>query len=123
MRNILFVLLALAAMGTGGWTVFRQLQSSPVSLTVGEEPEEITYICTETHTVSRGEWQTMPAVNPQTGRRTLVQALYCQQCGQWYPAPPPEMAQQSPRGPACPKDGATLGMEGPLVNAQASGGG
>lgn len=122
MRNIFVGLFVLIACATGGWTVYRQFQAVPVSLTLGEEPEDITYICTETHEVTRGEWQTMPALNSKTGRRTLVQALYCPQCGKWYPAPPPEMAQQSPRGPSCPNDGGSLTMDGPLVRAQANGG-
>lgn len=122
MRHILLGLFVLIACMTGGWTVYRQFQSAPVSLITGEESEDITYICTETHAVTRGEWEPMPALNPKTGRKTLVQALYCEKCSKWYPAPPPEMAQQMPRGPACPKDGAPLTMEGPLVNAQASGG-
>ncbi len=114
MRNVMIGLMALVAFATCGWTVYRQVQPPLVSVTIGEDPEEITYLCTETGEVSVGEWQPMPALNPKTGRKTLVQALYCSQCRAWYPAPPPEMAQQSPRGPACPKDGSSLTVEEPF---------
>jgi hypothetical protein len=118
MRNLSIALLALLAVATGGWTVYRQVQSAPTSVTVGEEPEEVTFVCTETGAITRGDWQVSPALNPKTGRRTLMQALYCEKCNKWYPAPPPEMAQQSPRGPACPKDGEVLTMDGPLLDGQ-----
>jgi uncharacterized protein YbaR (Trm112 family) len=108
MRPLLLGFFLLIALGTGGWTVYHQFKAPETSLQVGEEPEEITYICTETQEISKGEWQDTPATNPKTGRRTLMQALYCHQCKKWYPAPPPEMARQSPRGPVCPKDGQTL---------------
>ncbi len=114
MRNALMGLVALLALATCGWTVYRQVQTPPVSVTIGEEPEDVTYLCTETGEVTRGEWQPMPAVNPKTGRRTLVQGLYCSQCQSWYPAPPAEMANQSPRGPTCPKDGSSLTVEEPF---------
>ncbi len=114
MRNLLIALFALIALATGGWTVYRQVQAPPTSVTIGEEPEEITYVCTETGDVSRGEWQPTPALNSRTGRKTLMQGLYCSQCRKWYPAPPPEMVNQQPRGPACPKDGSALTVEEPV---------
>ena len=114
MRNVFVGLFLIAAIATGGWTVYRQVRTPPTSVVIGEEPEDITYICTETGDVSHGEWQVMPALNPKTGRKTLVQALYCSKCRNWYPAPPPEMVRQSPRGPTCPKDGSTLSVEEPF---------
>lgn len=114
MPKILIGLILVAAIATCGWTVYRQVQPTAVSVTIGEEPEEITFVCTETGEVSHGEWAPTPAMNPKTGRRTLMQGLYCSQCRKWYPAPPPEMAERSPRGPACPHDGSTLTVEEPV---------
>jgi len=69
----------------------------------GPEPSaEITFICRETGALSHGPRQPTPAINPQTGRATLVQALYCPECQKWHPAPPAEFAERMPRGPVCP---------------------
>lgn len=122
MKNVMIGLLALIALATSGWTVYRQFQKPSVSVTVGEDPDDITYICTESGDLTRGEWQPTPALSLKTGRKTLMQALYCAKCRSWYPAPPAEMAQQSPRGPACPKDGSSLTVEEPVEDAEESGG-
>ena len=114
MQKLFFGFLILAGCGWGGWTVYQQTKSEPTSLIIGEESDEITYLCTETGEVSRGEWGVLPAVNPKTGRRTLVQGMYCAQCRKWFPAPPPEMAQVTPRGPSCPVDRSALSVDGPF---------
>ena len=114
MRNSFIVIPALLALGFGGWTVLRTFHSMPNEIVVGEEPEEITYLCLETGKVSEGAWQPTPALNPATGKKTLVQGLYCAKCNKWYRAPPPEMVERSPRGPSCPVTGDPLSMEGPL---------
>ena len=112
MQKLLTGIVILAGCGWGGYTVYQQTKSPPTSLIIGEESDEITYLCTETGAVSRGEWEPTPAKNPKTGRKTLVQGLYCSQCRKWYPAPPPEMAQQTPRGPTCPVDHSALSADG-----------
>jgi hypothetical protein len=66
------------------------------------------YVCRETRKLSRGPRQATPAVNPKTGRETLVQALYCPKCRTWYPAPPAALAERMPGGPVCPKTGTPL---------------
>lgn len=117
MRNSYFIIPALLALGFGGWTVIRTFQSTPNEIIIGEEPEEITYVCTETGKLSQGEWMPTPALNPATGRKSLVQGLYCAKCRKWYRAPPPEMVERSPRGPTCPVTGEPLSVEGPLTVA------
>ena len=54
-----------------------------------------------------------PAINPQTGERTLVPGLYCKTCAKWYPSPPPEVLQRSTAAYRCPKDGQPMSLEGP----------
>jgi hypothetical protein len=114
MRNSLIAVVALIALGFGGWRVIQSMQSTPNEIVLGEEPEEITYLCLETGKLSLGEWQPMPALNPATGKKTLVQALYCEKCDKWYRAPPAAMAERSPRGPVCPVTGTGLAVEGPI---------
>jgi hypothetical protein len=63
---------------------------------------EITYVCRETKVLSRGPRVATPAINPKTGRATLVQALYCPECRKWGPAPPPELRERFMAGPVCP---------------------
>ena len=53
--------------------------------------EEVAYICLETHELIRGPVQTTPAVNPKTGRNTLVPAVYSTRDRQWVAAPPEEV--------------------------------
>lgn len=114
MRNGLTLLFAVLVLGFGGWTIYSAFRSTPNEISLGDEPEEITYLCTETGAISRGEWQPMPALNPVIGKKTLVQALYCSKCKTWYKAPPAAMQQQSPRGPTCALDGSPLTTDGPL---------
>jgi len=56
----------------------------------------------------------LPAVNPNTGKRTLMPALYCPQCDTWYAAPPVEVQQRNPDSRRCPKHGTPLSTEGPV---------
>lgn len=56
---------------------------------------EVTYVCTETKEVVRGPVQPEPALNPKTGRRTLMRAVYATQTQQWVPAPPEQVLRQN----------------------------
>ena len=62
---------------------------------------QITYICTETNEITKGPWQQTPAVNPVSGKRTLMVAFYCQECKAWLPGPPPP-PDRPPVWPRCP---------------------
>jgi hypothetical protein len=115
MHKAFIVIPALLALGFCGWTVMSAIDSTPNEISLADsiesidtEPDEIHYICTETGALSVNERRSTPAVNPKTGRRTLVQALYCCKCRKWYRAPPVEMAERSPRGPVCPVTGSRL---------------
>ena len=115
MQKLMAAALIFVGCGWGGWTVYQQTRTAPVEIVIGEESDEITFLCTETGAVTRGPWAATPAVNPQTGRKTLQQGMYCSLCHKWYPAPPPEMARQTPRGPSCPVDNSALSTDGPLA--------
>ena len=70
--------------------------------------EEIHYICQDTGQLSQGPRVETPALNPKTGRKRLVQALYCEACQKWLAKPEaPNIPGQS-LGPRCPKHGTPL---------------
>jgi hypothetical protein len=109
------VLLAACAVGlvAAGYCGV-QWYSHSAEPAVGPAPAtEITYVCRETKVLSRGPRVPTPAINPQTGRATLVQALYCPECRKWGPAPPPELRERFMTGPVCPVHRAGLLETGP----------
>lgn len=59
----------------------------------------------------------VPAVNPATGKRTLMPALYCAQCREWRAVPPVGEVQRNPQARKCPKCREDLRPEGPLPPA------
>jgi hypothetical protein len=59
----------------------------------------------------------IPALNPKTGRRTLMPALYCATCQQWHAAPPLAELQRNPKARMCPKCKGPLTADGPLPTA------
>lgn len=101
--------IAIAIAVSASACFVRGWRSAPAPLTAGSPPaDEIMYVCRETRALSRGPRQTTPALDPKTGRRTLVQALYCPKCRKWYPAPPVELFERMPGGPVCPRTGTPL---------------
>lgn len=58
----------------------------------------------------------LPAEHPQTGKKTLVSALYCPQCDRWYPSPPMEVVQRTGAASRCPKGGHSMSPHGPRPN-------
>ena len=60
----------------------------------------------------------LPAVNPKTGRRTLMPGLFCARCRRWHPAPPLEEMQRNPAARKCPKCGRALSSDGPAPKAK-----
>lgn len=55
----------------------------------------------------------VPAKHPVTGKRTLVPALYCSKCKNWYPAPPLDLQQRDPNARNCPRHKIPMTMNGP----------
>ena len=72
------------------------------------------FVCTETGTVIEGRPQPTPAVNPDTGRKTLQPGLYCAACKKWNPSAPLDVAQRHPEARLCPKHRTPMDTKGPL---------
>jgi hypothetical protein len=98
--RIFFPLLLLAVAGCGS-------QSA-------ESGNEVVYICNETKQLVTAELQPVPAVNPTTGRPTLLRALYCEKCRKWHAVPPPEVFPDHPAKYPCPKHGMPMSETGPM---------
>lgn len=77
------------------------------------EAADIVYVCRETGDVMKAPAGPTPALNPKTGKRTLVRGLYCSKCGEWKPSPPSSAFQSNPRHLRCAKDGTPLATDGP----------
>ncbi len=110
MRTISLSLLFGVALALTGWAGWRWLGGSRPAPVTGLE---VTYICLESREVFTGPVQEVPAVNPETGRKTLVPAVYSTRTKEWVPAPPEEVLRKNRRSLA-QADGAS-----PLVFAPA----
>jgi hypothetical protein len=73
----------------------------------------VTYVCSETGAVIAAPAQQEPALNPETGRRTLLRGVYCPQCAKWYRAPSPEHQSGNPRPLTCSVHNVPMTYEGP----------
>ncbi|MFN0053483.1 MAG: hypothetical protein ACKV0T_14970 [Planctomycetales bacterium] len=101
MSKVALTFLILVGLVIGGLGMSWWMKPPPAAAGPLPSPQ-IAYICRETGTLSFGPRQPTPAVNPATGRSTLVQALFCPQCEKWHAAPPPEFSERLPLGPVCP---------------------
>jgi len=55
-----------------------------------------------------------PAIHPETGKPTLVRAMYCSKCQTWHPVPPLEVLQRNAKARSCRKTGTPLQLTGPI---------
>lgn len=69
----------------------------------GAGVEPMVYVDTESGKVVQAPPKPTPAVNPDTGKKTLMPGLYCAQCRKWYASAPLEIAQRNPSSRMCPK--------------------
>ena len=80
-----------------------------------DEPQTMVFVDVKT-----GEAKALPAtaevpvVNPDTGRRTMMPAMYCETCAKWYPVPPAEQLNRAKGAGMCPKHKTPLKAEGPM---------
>lgn len=81
-----------AAVLFGGWSVYSWMASRPPAPVTGND---VTYICLETREVMEGPVQELPAINPGTGRRTLVRAIYSNLTKEWVPAPSEDVLRRN----------------------------
>ncbi len=115
MKGILASALVCVAIAILTWSFWPR--QPPTSINVDEEGSALTeatskvaYLCRETGEVFQLAEQSSPAVNPKTGRRTLLRALYCPTCRKWMASPPPEASDRQAVGPRCPKHGTPLAI-------------
>ncbi|MCC7421834.1 MAG: hypothetical protein IT428_16265 [Planctomycetaceae bacterium] len=76
--------------------------------------EPMVYVDTETGKVVQAPPEPTPAVNPDTGKKTLMPGLYCSRCKKWYPSAPLEVAQRNPSSRMCPKHRTPMETKGPV---------
>ncbi len=62
---------------------------------------------------------TVPAINPETGKRTLMPGLFCPDCQKWYPVPAPDQINRQPDAARCPKTQTPLIADGPWPGKEA----
>lgn len=83
-RTIGLSLLFGTAVVLSGWGAYSWLARSGPPPVTGNE---VTYVCLETREVIDGPAQDVPAINPKTGRRTLVRAVFSTRTNEWVPIP------------------------------------
>ncbi len=105
-RWMLAAVIGLAAIGGAVW--FRGAPATRPS------QQQYVYVCSETGRTIVAAAEPTPAVNPETGRRTLLRGLYCDQCRKWYPVPPAHREGTNPLHQRCPKHHTPLSQNGPL---------
>lgn len=76
--------------------------------------DRVVYLCRETEEIIVGPPQATPAVNPKTGRPTLVRGLYCPECQKWRAVPSSEVHSGNPLAWPCPVHRQVMSLEGPL---------
>ena len=84
--------LSGAALVIAGWCVYSWVAGRRPAPVTGNV---VTYICLETRDVIEGPVQAVPAINPSTGRRTLVPAIYSNRTKEWIPAPSEEVLRRN----------------------------
>lgn len=88
---IVGVLVATALLLVGS-SLYSWLAGKPPGPDAGYD---VTYICLETKEVIEGPVQPVPALNPKTGRRTLVRAVYSNQTQEWIPMPADDVLRRN----------------------------
>jgi len=91
-RTLCLSVLFGAALLTAGWGICSWIAGRPPAPVTGND---VTYICLETKEVIEGPLEPVPAVNPATGRRTLVLAVYSNTSKEWVPAPSEEVLRKN----------------------------
>ena len=79
-----------------------------------QSSENVTYVCTESGKVVVAPAQPQPAVNPETGKKTLLRGVYCPQCSKWYATPSPDHARGNPRELQCRVHNIPMTYDGPI---------
>jgi hypothetical protein len=91
-RSIGLSLLLGTALVIAGWNVCSWIAGRRPAPVIGND---VTYICLETKEIIEGPVQDLPALNPATGRKTLVPAVYSNLTKAWVPAPSEEVLRMN----------------------------
>jgi hypothetical protein len=75
----------------------------------------LVYVCTETGETFRLPPQSVPGVNPKTGRKTLFRGVYCSECNRWYAAPALNHQAGNPKPLTCHIHKIAMTFDGPSV--------
>ena len=106
-RNVVAGLIG--ALGIGGAILFWPAGSRGIS----GPRVPIVYVCTETAETFVGDLQGEPAINPKTGRRTLVRGMFCLQCERWNASQPSNHRAGNPRAQLCRVHHVEMTYDGP----------
>ena len=106
MRNLLLLLLAIVVLS--GTISCKDLSGDESAVA------DVVYLCRETNEMVTAPPQTTPAVNPRTGRPTLVRGLYCEKCRKWRAVPPRDVYAGNPLSWPCPRHRQPMSPDGPL---------
>lgn len=74
------------------------------------------YICSDTGKLVSLPFEPAPAINPDTGKRTLYLALYCDACQKWHSVPPPDVYRANPFSYPCPVHRQPMAATGPMAD-------
>lgn len=91
-------------------TVFWMMPSKVAAIS----SENVTYVCTETGKVIVAPAQSQPALNPETGKHTLLRGVFCPQCNKWYATPSPDHLRGNPRELKCQVHNVPMTYDGPV---------
>lgn len=103
----LAILLATAFAGCGGG-------AAPPD----PNANKMVYVDTETRQAYVGNRIDTPAINPQTGKSTLMPGLYCPNCKTWHAVPPLDQINRIPNARRCVKTRVPLLADGPWPTAE-----
>ena len=79
---------------------------------------KMVYVDTETKQAFAGNLAETPAINPQTGKPTLMPGLYCPKCKAWHAVPPLDQINRIPNARRCAKTRIPLVADGPWPTAE-----
>lgn len=105
MNKLAIVLVIALIGGTVGWYSGAWREGEVVA--APHRPAQVMWLCLETGRLSEGprpvSGEEGLRLNTETGRASLVQALYCPRCQGWRRMPPIAVRERMPGGPVCPK--------------------
>jgi hypothetical protein len=91
---------ACVAFGIAAWLIVPQVVGGRLPTVRAEDLPEADFICRETREVFRLPATASVLPNPQTGRLTLVPAVFDPKTKGWRPGPPLDVRQRARRRPA-----------------------